>query len=126
ITLNGYLDRNVRIWLDESRLAQRGVVASDVLDAIRREHVDLPGGQLDTGGRQLSVRLLGEAIDLASLRKLVVKRLPSGPVNLEDVALIEDGFEDVNSIARLDGIPLQALGVLKQRGTNAVAVATSV
>jgi len=126
ITLNGYLDRNVRIWLDASRLAERGVVASDVIDAIRREHVEVPGGQLDAGGRQISVRLLGEALDLASLRQLVVKRLPSGPVNLEDVALVEDGFEDVTSIARLDGVPLQALGVLKQRGTNAVAVAAAV
>jgi hydrophobe/amphiphile efflux-1 (HAE1) family protein len=126
ITLNGYLDRNVRIWLDASKLAERGVVASDVIDALRREHVEVPGGQLDAGGRQLSVRLLGEALDLASLRQLVVRRLPSGPVNLEDVALVEDGFEDVTSIARLDGVPLQALGVLKQRGTNAVAVASAV
>src|SRR5262249_46270614 len=44
----------------------------------------------------------------------------------EDIALVEDGFEDVTSIARLDGVPLQALGVLKQRGTNAVAVAAEV
>ncbi|MFT3776287.1 MAG: efflux RND transporter permease subunit [Minicystis sp.] len=126
ITLNGYLDRNVRIWLDTSRLAERGVVASDVLDAIRREHVEVPGGQIDAGGRQLNVRLLGEALDLESLKKLVVRRVANAPVYLEDVALVEDGFEDVTSIARLDGIPLQALGVLKQRGTNAVAVASAV
>ena len=126
ISLNGYLDRNVRLWLDAGRLASRGVVASDVLDAIRREHVEVPGGQLDAGGRQLNVRLLGEALDLDSLRKLVVKRVANGPVNLEDVALVEDGFEDQTSVARLDGVPLQALGVLKQRGTNAVAVATAV
>jgi hydrophobe/amphiphile efflux-1 (HAE1) family protein len=123
ITLNGYLDRNVRIWLDTSLLAERGVVAADVIDAIRREHVEVPGGQLDAGGRQLSVRLLGEALDLAALQKLVVRRVANAPVYLEDVALVEDGFEDVTSIARLDGVPLQALGVLKQRGTNAVAVA---
>jgi hydrophobe/amphiphile efflux-1 (HAE1) family protein len=126
ITLNGYLDRNVRIWLDTSRLIERGVVASDIIDAIRREHVDVPSGQLDVGGRQLDVRLLGEALDLDTLRKLVVRRVNDSPVYLEDVALVEDGFQDVNSIARLDGAPLQALGILKQRGTNAVAVAAAV
>jgi hydrophobe/amphiphile efflux-1 (HAE1) family protein len=126
ITLNGYLDRNVRIWLDTSRLAEKSVVASDVIDAVRREHVEVPGGQLDAGGRQLGVRVLGEALDLDTLRKLVVRHTASGPVYLQDVALVEDGFEDVNSVARLDGAPLQALGVLKQRGTNAVAVATAV
>lgn len=126
ITLNGYLDRNIRMWLDASRLAEKGVAASDVIEAVRREHVDVPGGQIDAGGRNISVRLLGEAVDLAALRKLVVRRVKDAPVYLEDVALVEDGFEDVNSVARLDGIPLQALGVLKQRGTNAVAVATAV
>jgi hydrophobe/amphiphile efflux-1 (HAE1) family protein len=126
ITLNGFLDRNVRVWLDASRLAQRGVVASDVLQAIAKEHVEVPGGVLEVGGRQLDVRLLGEAIDLEAFRHLVVKRVGGAPVHLDDVALVEDGFEDVNSIARLDGAPLQALGVLKQRGTNAVAVAAAV
>ena len=126
ITLNGYLDRNVRIWLDANRMAARDIVSSDVINTIRSEHVDVPGGQLEAGGRQLPIRLLGEALDLDSLRKLVVRRVNGEPVYLEDVALVEDGFEDVNSIARLDGVPLQALGVLKQRGTNAVAVASAV
>lgn len=126
ITLTGYLNRNVRIWLDASRLAEKGVVANDVIGAIRTEHVEVPGGQLETGGRSLNVRLLGEALDLDQFRKLVVKRGKPAPVYLEDVADVEDGFEDSTSLARLDGIPLQALGVLKQRGTNAVAVAKGV
>jgi len=125
ITLNGYLDRNIRIWLDAARLAEKNVVASDVIAAIQKEHVEVPGGQLDAGGRQLNVRLLGEAIDLTALRRLVVRRANGLPTYLEDVALVEDGFEDVNSVAQLDGAPLQALGVLKQRGTNAVSVAAA-
>ena len=126
ITLSGYLDRNIRIWLDASRMAARDIVSSDVINTIRNEHIDVPGGQLEAGGRQLPVRLMGEALDLDSLRKLVVRRVNGEPVYLEDVALVEDGFEDVNSTARLDGVPLQALGILKQRGTNAVAVASAV
>lgn len=126
ITLSGYLNRNVRIWLDASRLAEKGVVASDVINAIRSEHVEVPGGQLDTGGRTLDVRLLGEALDIATFRKIVVRKTKPAPVYLEDVADVEDGFEDATSVARLDGTPLQSLGILKQRGTNAVAVAKGV
>ncbi len=125
ITLNGYVDRNVRIWLDASRLAEKNVVASDVITAIEREHIEVPGGQLDAGGRQINVRLLGEALDLSALKRIIVRRSGNAPVYLEDVALIEDGFADVSSVARLDGAPLQALGILKQRGTNAVAVASA-
>ncbi len=126
ITLSGYIARNVRIWLDASKLAEKGVVASDVIGAIRSEHVEVPGGQLDTGSKTLDIRLLGEALDIDSFRKIVVRRTKPTPVYLEDVALVEDGFEDATSIARVDGIPLQTLGVLKQRGTNAVAVASAV
>lgn len=126
ITLSGYLNRNVRIWLDASRLAEKGVVASDVINAIRTEHVEVPGGQLDTGGRTLDVRLLGEALDIGTFKKIVVRKTKPAPVYLEDVADVEDGFEDATSVARLDGTPLQSLGILKQRGTNAVAVAKGV
>jgi multidrug efflux pump len=125
ITLSGAQNRNVRIWLDASKLIEKGVVASDIINAIKSEHVEVPGGQLDTGGRALDVRLLGEALDIEQFQKLVVKK-GKLPVYLEDVGLVEDGFEDASSISRLDGVPLQTLGILKQRGTNAVAVAAAV
>src|SRR5262245_21158874 len=140
ITLSGAQGRNVRIWLDASKLIEKGVVASDIINAIKSEHVEVPGGQLDAGGRSLDVRLLGEALDIEQFRKLVVKKgrpptadpktglivAGTAPIQLEDVGLVEDGFEDATSISRLDGVPLQTLGILKQRGTNAVAVAAAV
>jgi hydrophobe/amphiphile efflux-1 (HAE1) family protein len=126
ITLNGYVDRNIRIWLDADRMNERGVVVTDILGSIQKEHVELPGGVLDTSQRQLNVRLLGEALNLDELKQLVVRRVSNVPIHLEDVALIEDGFEDINTLAQLDGTPLQAIGILKQRGTNAVAVAHAI
>jgi hydrophobe/amphiphile efflux-1 (HAE1) family protein len=126
ITLNGVTDRNIRIWLDANRMTEKGVVANDIISAIQREHVDVPGGSLTTGGRELDVRLLGEALDLDTFRHLVVKRADPAPVYLSDIAIVEDGFADATSIALLDGVPFQALGVLKQHGSNAVAVAAAV
>jgi multidrug efflux pump len=126
ITLNGVTDRNVRIWLDSKKLAEKGVVANDIVSAISREHVDVPGGQLVTAGRSLDVRLLGEALDLATFKHIVVKRGEPAPVYLSDVGDVEDGFADQTSVALLDGVPFQALGVLKQHGSNAVAVAKAV
>jgi hydrophobe/amphiphile efflux-1 (HAE1) family protein len=126
IQLNGYLDRNIRIWLDTDRMNERGVVVTDIIGAIGKQHVELPGGILDTSQRQLNVRLLGEALDLDALKKLVVRKVNDAPIYLEDIALVEDGFEDVTTMAQLDGQPLQALGILKQRGTNAVAVAKAI
>ncbi len=126
ISLSGYVNRNLRVWIDASRMAEKNVAINEVLAAIRRDHIELPGGQLEAGGRQINVRLLGEALDLDTFRGIVVRRDGEARVRLSDVALVEDGFEDKSSIAQLDGLPFQALGVLKQRGTNAVSVARAV
>jgi hydrophobe/amphiphile efflux-1 (HAE1) family protein len=126
ITMGGYLERNVRIWVDASRLDEKGLTVSDVIDALRREHVELPAGRLEGEGRETNVRVLGEALDLATLRRIVVREVAGSPVYLEDVALVEDGFEDVRRLSRVNGQPAQGIGVRKQRGANAVAVARGV
>ncbi len=126
ITMGGYLERNVRIWVDASRLDEKGLTVSDVNEALRREHVELPAGRLEGEGRETNVRVLGEALDLATLRKIVVREVAGSPVYLEDVALVEDGFEDVRRLSRVNGQPAQGIGVRKQRGANAVAVARGI
>ncbi len=126
VLMGGYLDRNVRIWLDADKLNAKGLTVQDVIGALGREHVELPAGRLETEGREVNVRVMGEALDLATLRRIVVKEMDGAPVYLSDVALVEDGFEDVRRIARVNGFPAQGLGIKKQRGSNAVAVARGV
>ncbi|WP_437567023.1 efflux RND transporter permease subunit [Sorangium sp. So ce542] len=146
LTLGGYLERNVRIWIDADRLAAKGLTVAEVTEALRRQHIELPAGRIETQGREVNVRVMGEALDLATFKKIVIREgdpsgaappgaaaQPAGPpssaratVHLEDVALIEDGFEDVRRLARVNGEPAQGLGVRKQRGSNAVEVAQGV
>ena len=126
VGMGGYLERNVRIWADASRMDERGLTVRDLIGALQREHVEVPAGRLDTEGREISVRVLGEALDLETLRKIVVREVNGSPVYLADVALVEDGFEDVRRRSRADGLPAQGLAIRKQRGANAVAVAHAV
>ena len=126
ISLMGTLTRNVRIWLDAAKLDEKNLTVGDVTTALAREHIELPAGRLETPGREVNVRVLGEALDLDTLRKIVVREVSGSPIYLSDVALVEDGFEDIRRIARVDGGPAQGLGVKKQRGANAVALAKRV
>jgi multidrug efflux pump len=127
ITTSGYLNRNIRVWVDAAKLIERNVTVSDITSALTKQHVVIPGGQLQTPGRDITVQVLGEALNLDALKHIVVSpKTAKMPIYLEDVALVEDGFEDVRTAARADGIPLQALQVLKQRGANAVTVAADV
>jgi multidrug efflux pump len=126
ITTMGYLNRNVRIWVDAGKLVATGVTVTDITSALQKQHVSLPGGELDTGGLAFDVRVLGEAADLSTLRRIVVRNSPTMPVRLQDVALVEDGFQDVTGYARSNGETVQAMGILKQPGSNAVGVANAV
>ena len=126
VSTRGYLERNVRIWLDAARLDEHGLTVAEVLRALGRQHVELPAGRLEVEGREVNVRVLGEALDLESYRALVVGSQRGAPVRLADVALVEDGFEDERSASRVNGQPAVGLGVRKQRGANAVEVAADV
>ncbi len=126
VTMGGYLERNVRIWLDASKLDERRLTVSDVLRAVQVQHVELPGGRIEADGREINVRVLGEALDLDAFRRIAVGSVQGAPVYLEDVALVEDGFEDVRRVARVNGEPAQGIGIRKQRGANAVEVAHQV
>jgi multidrug efflux pump len=69
---------------------------------------------------------MGEAIDIATLKRIVVKEVNGSPIYIGDVSLVEDGFDDTRRLARLNGVPAQGLSIKKQRGSNAVAVARAV
>jgi hydrophobe/amphiphile efflux-1 (HAE1) family protein len=126
VQMNGYLDRAVRIWVDADKLLARNVTVNEVQSALREQHVTSSGGQMTNGQRAIDIRVIGEASDLQTLREIVIKKVDGAVIKLEDVALVEDGFVDVTSVARSNGVPVQAMGVLKQPGSNAVSVAKEV
>jgi hydrophobe/amphiphile efflux-1 (HAE1) family protein len=126
IQMGGFRDRNLRVWLDAERLDRFGATAGDVLDAIRREHVDLPAGQLISGSREAAVRLRGEAIDVRKFGEIVVRQQGEASVHVRDLGYVEDGLEDRRRLARFDGLTAQGLGVKKQRGANAVEIGRAV
>jgi len=118
--------RAIRIWLDAGRMRAYGVTANDVVQAIRTEHADLPGGrfEVDGGRREFGVKTKAEAKSADEFRKLVVAfRENSLPTRLEDVARIEDGTEDERTYAMLNGRTGVSLEIRRQSGRNTVAVA---
>ena len=126
ITMGGSVERNIRIWVDAAQLDARGLTVADVTRALQQEHIEMPAGRLESQGREVNVRVLGEAFNLDVLRNIVVREVAGSPIYLKDVALIEDGFEDIRRLGRVNGQPAQGLGIKKQRGANAVALAQDI
>jgi hydrophobe/amphiphile efflux-1 (HAE1) family protein len=126
IQIFGRLERQIRIWLDGEALRARNLAATDVLEALRREHLEIPGGLVESREIEYSVKTDAEYATLDGLSQLVVAYADGAPVMLRDVARIEDGHEDERMIARYDGKPAVGFGVLKQSDGNTVAVANEI
>ncbi len=126
IFLGGYRERSVRVWLDAARLQAYGLTVSDVLDALRAEHVEIPAGRIESADREMNVRAEGEANTVADFSSIVIAERNGSQILLSNVAVVEDGLEDKRRISRSNGLPAQGMGIVKQRGSNAVAVGKAV
>jgi len=123
VTLGGFLERNIRVWLDARKMESFSLTADDVVQAIQRQHIEVPAGRIESGDREMNVRAEGEALDVREFSDIVVATREGGRIRLSDIAVVEDGLEDRRRIARALGRPALGMGIRKQRGANAVEVA---
>lgn len=129
VTLVGGREREMRIWLDANKMRAHGVTAAEVVDAIRAEHVEIPGGRLEVAGstREFGVKTMAEAATAEDFKNLVVRfNVGQPPTRVRDVARVEDGLEEERTFAQLNGRPGISLEVRKQSGRNTVEVALAV
>ncbi len=130
IFLGGFLERNLRVWLDTQKLLQYQLTVDDVIKAIQTEHIEIPAGRLETPKTESSVRAMGEALSVEEFEKIVITKRSGQPnyrpIPLKEVARIEDGLEDIRRLGRAMGEDAIGLGIRKQRGANTVEVAKAV
>src|SRR5260370_31467891 len=102
------------------------VSAADVANAVKSQNMELPGGRVESGPREMTVSRMGRIPDPAQFNNLVLGSRETYPVKLSDVGYVEDGAEEQRTEARLNGQPAVTLVVSKQSGQNTVAVADAV
>jgi HAE1 family hydrophobic/amphiphilic exporter-1 len=124
--LFGRRERAIRIWLDGDALRARGLAATDVIAAIGREHVEIPGGRVESQSVEYAIKTAAEFETVEALDDLIVAQFEGATVRLGDVARVEDGSEDPRFIARYNGEPAAGIGILKQSRANTVAISDAV
>jgi len=122
----GLRRRKIWVWLDPTRMLQHGLTARDVAAALRREHVEVPGGRVETGAQELVAKVKAEFHTAEDFDRMVVASRNDTPIRVRDIGQAEDGLEEERSYAQLDEQPSIALLVRRQSGTNTVAVAAAV
>ncbi|AKV00453.1 RND multidrug efflux transporter [Labilithrix luteola] len=126
VTVIGGVKRVIKILVDPIALRSFDLTGADVRQAITNQNFAVPGGTIERGPRQLTLRIEGKVGNLEELRKLVVKNDVGHSIRLEDVATVEDGAEDEASWASEDGDRVVTLSIRKQSGVNTVAMVDEV
>ncbi len=132
ISLRGYVDPNLRVWVDPKKLNRYQLTVNDVVSTVQNEHSEQPAGQVenDAGDRMFYVRTMGEAASVSQFGDLPINQRGGQPnyfpIRLKQVARVEEGLADVLGYSRANRVPGVGIGILKQRGSNAVEVAKAV
>jgi HAE1 family hydrophobic/amphiphilic exporter-1 len=121
------------VWVKPEALTRYHISVDDVLSAIASEHSELPGGAVQTPRDAYNVRTMGEAQNVEEFKQLVISHRagqliqdPSNIVKIGQVARVEENLAEVYRISRFDGVPALGIGLKKQHGANAVAVANDI
>ncbi len=130
VFLGGFVENNLRVWVDRKKLEEYELTVADILQAIQEEHVEEPAGRLETDEKETTVRAMGEARSVEEFENIIITRRAGQPIHrpilMKDVVKIEDGLADIRRISRVLGKPAVGLGIRKQRGANTVEVARKV
>ena len=126
ITILGGAKREIHVLVDPDKLRSYNLTVTDVFNALRAQNLELPGGNLNAGAKEFTVRTTGRVLDSAEFNQITVANRGGYIVKVGDIGFAEDSYEEPRSAARLDGVPSVTLVVAKQSGENTVATADEV
>ena len=122
ISLVGGRTRAMNIVVDTDRLAAYNLSVEDVRFALVSQNLEVPGGRVDQGPREIVLRTLGRLNTAEEFNRMIVANRNGYPIRLADVGRAEDSNEEPRTLARLDGVNAVSLVVQKQSGVNTVRV----
>lgn len=125
-TVRGGLRREIHVKLDLNKLRALDLPVSKIVQIINQENLNEPVGPVNEGRFEVLLRTRGEFQTLEQIRKIVVTSRNGVPVQIRDIATVEDANEEVRQIVRVDGEQAIRLFVYKQSGSNTVEVSDNI
>ena len=122
VNMRGGRLRQINIILNANKMQAFNVSTTDVVNALQAQNLELPGGEVEQPQKTLTVRTLGRMQNVSDFNNIILRATNGGQVLLSDVGVAEDGMQDKSSASEIDGQPMVSLQILKQSGTNTIAV----
>jgi len=122
VIMVGGQERAINIYVDPDRLAAYNIPVSQVKRALQAQNVEMPGGRVDQGRRELVLRTMGRIGRAEDFNGLIIANFQGRPITIRDIGSVDNGTAEARGLARLDGQNALQLTVRKQSGTNTVEV----
>lgn len=113
----------MRIWIDPARLTAYGLTPGDVQSALQRENVELPSGKISGNATELTVRTFGRLNTEEEFNNISIRNVNGADIRLRDIGEAILGPENEETMLKESGIPMIALALVPQPGSNYVAIA---
>jgi hydrophobic/amphiphilic exporter-1 (mainly G- bacteria), HAE1 family len=126
VQIVGGREREIHILVNPERMRAYNITVNDVANAVRAQNQEVPGGRLNEGTQELTVRTRGRITDPENFNDIAIATRGAYVVKLRDIGRAEDTGEEMRTSALLNGQPAVTLVVSKQSGQNTVAVADEV
>lgn len=127
ITLTGFKKRQYNIFLSQEKLKSLHVGINEVINKLRLQNINIPGGDIEFTDGQRIVRIEGKRKTIEELGNLVIRSNFSGEkVLLKNIAKIQDGEEDPQTLALLDGEEATLITIAKKGGTDIIELSGQV
>jgi HAE1 family hydrophobic/amphiphilic exporter-1 len=122
----GGLKRQIQVQIDPTKLHAQGLSVDAVISALRRENLQIPGGKLDEGETEFSVRTLSEYTSVEQIADTVIGYRNEAPIYIKNVAQVKDTYEEITRVVRNNRKPGILLIVSKNSKANTVQVTNRV
>ena len=119
----GGLEREIHVNLDPAKINALAIPLNEIMGHIREGNVNIPAGTIERGNLEVTIRTPGEYTDLVQLQDTVIAIRQGVPIQLKEIANVEDSWQKITRIVRVNGVPGMRLSVNKQSGKNTVEVA---
>ncbi len=126
VNVGGALRRELSVLLRAAKLREYNVSVGDVVNALRSQNTNAPVGKVRGNLDEQSIRLVGRIESPADFQQIVVKRRGEEVVRLNQVAEIQDGFADINSLSIRSGKPNVGISISRSKDASTVTVAKKV
>ncbi len=122
----GGLQREIHVNLEPDKIKALGLPLDLILNKIRSENVDVPAGTIERGNFEVLIRTPGVYTNLDEIRNTVIAIRDGVPIQVKEIASVEDSWQKIRRIVKVNGKPGIRLSISKQSGKNTVEVAQAV